>query len=44
VGESGVIPIPAAIANAVRHALDSNAAELNVLPLTPETVLNAIGR
>jgi carbon-monoxide dehydrogenase large subunit len=42
VGESGVIPIPAAIANAVRHALGHGAAELNCLPLTPETVLNAL--
>ncbi len=42
VGESGVIPIPAAIANAVRHALGPRAGELNTLPLTPETVLNAL--
>lgn len=41
VGESGVIPIPAAIANAVRDALGREAGELNSLPLTPERVLEA---
>jgi len=41
VGESGVIPIPAAIANAVQNALGAHAAELNRLPLMPETVLSA---
>lgn len=41
VGEAGTIPVPAAIANAVQHALGAGAARLRMLPLSPETVLSA---
>lgn len=41
VGESGIIPIPAAIANAVQQAIGGGA-RLTSLPLTPEAVLDAI--
>lgn len=41
VGESGVIAVPAAIANAVQHALGPAAGILDTLPLTAERVLAA---
>lgn len=43
VGETGIIAVPAAIANAVQHALGPRAHALNSLPLTPERVLDAMG-
>jgi aerobic carbon-monoxide dehydrogenase large subunit len=42
VGESGIIPIPAAIANAVQHALPPGAPLLTSLPLRPDTILAAL--
>lgn len=40
VGESGAIPLPAAIANAIRDALGETAAEaVNSLPIRPENLL-----
>lgn len=42
VGESGIIPIPAAIANAVQHALPTSAPRLTTLPLRPPTILAAL--
>lgn len=42
VGESGIIPIPAAITNAVQHALPPTAPLLTRLPLRPETLLTAL--
>lgn len=41
VGESGIIAVPAAIMNAVQHALDPGVT-LNRLPLRPERVFEAI--
>ncbi|WP_396333838.1 xanthine dehydrogenase family protein molybdopterin-binding subunit [Burkholderia anthina] len=42
VGESGAIPPPAAIANAVNDALRPLGAELMISPITPRRVLEAI--
>ncbi|CAG2157684.1 Caffeine dehydrogenase subunit alpha [Cupriavidus yeoncheonensis] len=42
IGESGAIPPPAAICNAVNDALHSLGAELLVSPITPRRVLEAI--
>jgi len=42
-GESGTIPTPAAIANAVEDALRPFGARINRLPLTPGRVLGALG-
>ena len=42
VGEAGTIPTPAAIVNAVQHALGEAAATLDTLPLTPEAVWRAL--
>lgn len=40
VGESGVIPVPAAIANAIRDALGDRAADIvNRLPIRPENLI-----
>jgi carbon-monoxide dehydrogenase large subunit len=40
VGESGVIPIPAAIANAIRDALGEAAGDaVNRLPIRPENLM-----
>jgi carbon-monoxide dehydrogenase large subunit len=39
VGEAGTVAVPAAIANAVMDALRPDGAAANVLPLTPERVL-----
>ena len=40
VGESGAIPIPAAIANAIRDALGDTAGDaVNRLPIRPESLL-----
>lgn len=43
VGESGTIPVPAAIANAVQHAI-GDATCMTTLPLSAEAVLGAIQR
>ncbi len=43
VGESGTIPTPAAIANAVEDALRPFGARFNRLPITPMRVLDALG-
>ena len=43
VGESGTIPVPAAIANAVQHAIGgATAKRLTALPLSAEVILHAI--
>jgi carbon-monoxide dehydrogenase large subunit len=42
VGESGVLGAPAAVANAVAHALAPFGVDIDGLPLTPERVLNLI--
>lgn len=42
VGEAGTIATPAAITNAVQHALGRTARTLNTLPLAPEAVLAAL--
>ncbi|HVB06781.1 MAG TPA: xanthine dehydrogenase family protein molybdopterin-binding subunit [Acidimicrobiales bacterium] len=42
-GESGTIPTPAAIANAVEDALRPFGARITTLPLTPPRVLGALG-
>ncbi|MGH9305104.1 MAG: xanthine dehydrogenase family protein molybdopterin-binding subunit, partial [Acidimicrobiales bacterium] len=42
VGESGVIPVPAAIANAVEDALRPFGARITETPVTPTRVLRAI--
>jgi aerobic carbon-monoxide dehydrogenase large subunit len=44
IGEGGAIAAPAAIANAVNDALRPLSAELLVSPITPQRVLDAIGR
>jgi carbon-monoxide dehydrogenase large subunit len=44
VGEGGAVAPPAAIANAVVDALAPFGAEFNATPITPETVLRALGR
>jgi aerobic carbon-monoxide dehydrogenase large subunit len=41
-GEGGLIPVPAAIANAVEDALRPFAARITVLPVTPSRVLTAL--
>jgi xanthine dehydrogenase YagR molybdenum-binding subunit len=41
VGEPPIIPVPAAIANAVANALG---VRITRLPITPEAVLRALGR
>lgn len=43
-GEGGAISPPAAIANAVRDALAGVGAELNITPITPRRVLEAIAK
>lgn len=42
VGEGGVIPIPAAIANAVQSALPLAAPQITTLPLRPDALLQAL--
>lgn len=42
VGEGGVIPIPAAIANAVQCALPIDASPITTLPLRPDAILLAL--
>ncbi|HEY0605382.1 MAG TPA: xanthine dehydrogenase family protein molybdopterin-binding subunit [Herpetosiphonaceae bacterium] len=42
VGEGGVIPIPAAIANAVQCALPLDAPQITTLPLRPDAILSAL--
>ena len=42
-GEGGLIPVPAAVANAVEDALAPFGARITVLPVTPNRVLAAIG-
>ncbi|HSE54157.1 MAG TPA: molybdopterin cofactor-binding domain-containing protein, partial [Nocardioidaceae bacterium] len=42
VGESGVIPVPGAVANAVEDALRPFGARITELPLTPSRVLGAL--
>ncbi len=44
VGESGVIPPPAAVANAVEDALSDRGAELGVVPLTRARVWQSLRR
>ena len=44
VGESGAIPPPAAICNAVNDALHPLGAELSISPITPRRVLEAIAQ
>ncbi|HST38417.1 MAG TPA: molybdopterin cofactor-binding domain-containing protein, partial [Conexibacter sp.] len=44
VGESGVIPVPAALANAVRDALGAADAVVDSLPMTAERVRAAVDR
>ncbi|HLH46967.1 MAG TPA: molybdopterin cofactor-binding domain-containing protein, partial [Acidimicrobiales bacterium] len=41
-GESGTIPVAAALANAICNALDEFAVELDRLPITPEQVWRAV--
>lgn len=41
-GEAGVIPVPAAIANAVEDALRPFGARITALPITPSRVLGAL--
>jgi aerobic carbon-monoxide dehydrogenase large subunit len=43
-GEGGTIAPPAAIANAVAHALDEFTPRVNQIPLTPERILAIIER
>lgn len=42
VGESGVIPVPAAIANAVEDALRPFGARITEVPITPSRIIGAI--
>jgi carbon-monoxide dehydrogenase large subunit len=43
-GEGGAIAPPAAIANAVADALTSFAPRVNVIPLTPDRVLDLLAQ
>jgi carbon-monoxide dehydrogenase large subunit len=43
-GEGGTIAPPAAIANAIAHALDEFSPRVNQIPLTPERILAIIDR
>lgn len=43
-GEAGTIAVPAAITNAVQHALGRHAEILRNLPLTPERIVDAVNR
>jgi carbon-monoxide dehydrogenase large subunit len=44
IGEGGAIAPPAAIANAVNDALRPLGAELNVSPITPRRILEALAQ